>query len=214
MITVKTFIFSEFQVNTYVLSDESGQCIIIDPGCNNARQQAELSGYIGDQQLLPVMLINTHGHIDHVAGDRFVTNAFNIPLAIHEKDIFFLEKALKFAEFFAMGAEQPPAPDRLLKEGDEIRFGNSVLSVYHVPGHSPGSVVLYAMEDNLVIAGDVLFKGSIGRSDLPGGDHDTLIRGITGKLMTLPRDTVVYPGHGPSTTIGYEYDTNPFLKEE
>jgi hydroxyacylglutathione hydrolase len=214
MISIKPFVFNEFQVNTYVLSDESKQCIIIDPGCNNAGQQAELVGYIRDWQLQPVMLINTHGHIDHVAGDRFVSTAFNIPLAVHEQDVFLLEQALQFADFFALDAEKPPAPDLLLKNGDEVRFGNSVLSVFHVPGHSPGSVVLYAKEDNMVIAGDVLFYGSVGRSDLPGGDHNTLIRGIGEKLMTLPRETVVYPGHGPATTIGYEYDTNPFLQRE
>jgi glyoxylase-like metal-dependent hydrolase (beta-lactamase superfamily II) len=214
MITIKAFIFNEFQVNTFVLSDASRQCIVIDPGCNSTRQQADLSGYISEQQLQPVMLINTHGHIDHVTGDRFVATAYNIPLAIHEKDVFLLKTALQFADIFGMEAEQPPAPDRLLKEGDEIRFGNSTLLVFHVPGHSPGSVVLYAKEDNLVIAGDVLFNGSIGRSDLPGGDPITLIRGIKEKLMTLPRETIVYPGHGPSTTIGHEYDTNPFLQGE
>jgi glyoxylase-like metal-dependent hydrolase (beta-lactamase superfamily II) len=160
------------------------------------------------------MLINTHGHIDHIAGDSFIKKAYNIPLAIHDSDVFLLERALQFADYFAFNAEQPPAPDKLLKEGDEVCFGNSVLSVLHIPGHSPGSIVLYSRKDNLVIAGDVLFNGSIGRSDLPGGDHVTLIRGITGKLMTLPRETVVYPGHGPSTTIGHEYDTNPFLKGE
>jgi len=214
MIVIKTFVFNEIQVNTYVLSDESKQCIIIDPGCNNARQQAELTGYIRDQQLQPVLLINTHGHIDHVAGDRFVSVTYKIPLAIHEQDVFLLNKALKFAELFAMEAEQPDAPDRLLKEGDAVRFGNSALSVFHIPGHSPGSIVLYAKEDKLVIAGDVLFYGSIGRSDLPGGNHKSLVRGITEKLMTLPRETVVYPGHGPATTIGHEYDTNPFLQGE
>ena len=214
MIVVKTFVFNEIQVNTYVLSDESRQCVIIDPGCNNARQQAELTGYIRDQQLQPVLLINTHGHIDHVAGDRFVSVTYKIPLAIHKQDVFLLNKALKFAEFFAMEAEQPAAPDRLLKEGDEVRFGISALSVFHIPGHSPGSIVLHAKEDKLVIAGDVLFYGSIGRSDLPGGNHKSLVRGITEKLMTLPRETVVYPGHGPATTIGHEYDTNPFLQGE
>jgi hydroxyacylglutathione hydrolase len=214
MITIKSFIFNEFQVNTYVLYDESKQCIIIDPGCNNARQQADLSGFIRNQQLRPVMLINTHGHIDHVAGDRFVKNEYKIPLAMHEKDVFLTEQVLHFADLFAIHAELPPAPDQLLKEGDEVRFGNSVLRVFHIPGHSPGSIVLYAEKDNLLIAGDVLFKGSVGRSDLPGGDHETLIRGITGKLMTLPRETAVYTGHGPATTIGNEYDTNPFLQAE
>jgi hydroxyacylglutathione hydrolase len=214
MITIKSFVFTDFQVNTYILWDESGQCVIIDPGCNNARQQSELTGFIREQELQPVMLINTHGHIDHIAGDRFVRTTYNIPLAIHEADVFLLNQALLFADLFAFEAEQPPAPDKLLKEGDEIRFGNSVLLILYVPGHSPGSIVLYAEPDHLLIAGDVLFNGSVGRSDLPGGNQHTLIKGIRSKLMTLPRETVVYPGHGPATTIGHEYDTNPFLQGE
>jgi len=213
MIVVKTFVFNEFQVNTYVLWDESNECIIVDPGCSNALQQSELTGFIRAQELHPVMLINTHGHIDHIAGDTFVKSTYSIPLAMHEQDCFLLNKALHFAEFFAFHAEQPPAPDKLLKDGDEVRFGNSVLSVIHIPGHSPGSVALYSKENNLVVSGDVLFNGSVGRSDFPGGDHQTLIKGITEKLMKLPRETVVYPGHGPITTIGHEYDTNPFLQE-
>lgn len=212
MIAVKTFIFNEFQVNTYVLSDDSKECIIVDPGCNNNRQQSELSGYISAHALHPVLLVNTHGHIDHIAGNRFVRSAFKIPLAMHRQDSFLLGRAQHFADLFAFNTEESPGPDRLLEEGDEIRFGNSVLSVFHIPGHSPGSIVLYSKESKLMISGDVLFNGSIGRSDLPGGNHKTLVKGITEKLMILPRDTVVYPGHGPSTTIGLEYDTNPFLQ--
>lgn len=212
MIAVKTFIFNEFQVNTYVLSDTSKECIIIDPGCNNARQQSELSDYVSAQALNPVLLVNTHGHIDHIAGNRFVQLTYNIPLAIHGEDSFLLGRAQHFAELFAFRTEDSPRPNRILNDGDEIRFGNSVLSVFHIPGHSPGSIVLYSEESRLVISGDVLFNGSVGRSDLPGGNHKTLIKGIKEKLMTLPRDIVVYPGHGPATTIGFEYDTNPFLQ--
>jgi hydroxyacylglutathione hydrolase len=212
MMAIRTFVFNEFQVNTYVLSDDSKECIIIDPGCNNARQQSELTGYISTQALHPIMLINTHGHIDHIAGNRFVHSTYRIPLAIHGLDRFLLNRAQHFAELFAFYTEQSPEPDSILKDGDEVRFGNAVLSVFHIPGHSPGGIVLYSKEDKLVIAGDVLFKGSVGRSDLPGGDHKTLVKGINEKLMKLPRETVVYPGHGPSTTIGVEYDTNPFLQ--
>jgi hydroxyacylglutathione hydrolase len=211
MITIKAFVFNEFQVNTFVLSDESKECVIIDPGCNDAIQQSKLIGYITAEALHPVMLINTHGHIDHIAGDRFVKSTYNIPLMLHESDLPLLGGARQFADLFTFYTDQPPKPDKLLKDGDVLRFGNSVLSVLHIPGHSPGSIVLYSKEDNLVIAGDVLFNGSIGRSDFPGGDYNTLINGIKDKLMTLPRETVVYPGHGTSTTIGLEYDTNPFL---
>jgi glyoxylase-like metal-dependent hydrolase (beta-lactamase superfamily II) len=143
----------------------------------------------------------------------FIKTTYGIPLAIHEKDLYLLETAMHYTEFFAFKAEQPPAPDQFLKEGDTIRFGVSALSVLHIPGHSPGSILLYSRDNNLLVAGDVLFNGSIGRTDLPGGDYSMLIKGITEKLMTLPRETIVLSGHGPSTTIGREYDTNPFLQE-
>ena len=212
MIAVKAFVFNEFQVNTYVLSDESKECIIVDPGCNNARQQSELSGYISDQSLHPLMLANTHGHIDHIAGNHFVRSTYKIPLALHAQDSFLIGRARHFADLFSFQAEQSPEPDQLLEDGDEVCFGNSVLLIFHIPGHSPGSIVLYSKESKLVISGDVLFNGSVGRSDLPGGNHKTLVTGIKEKLMVLPRETVVYPGHGPATTIGHEYDTNPFLQ--
>jgi glyoxylase-like metal-dependent hydrolase (beta-lactamase superfamily II) len=212
MITVKTFVFNEFSVNSFVLYDETKECIIVDPGCNNDLQQSELSEFISGQMLKPVLLVNTHGHIDHIAGDQFVTLSYKIPLALHPKDCFLLEGALQYAEFFGFDADQPPPPDKFLKEGDEIRFGHSVIKVLHIPGHSPGSIVLYSQNDGLLITGDVLFNGSIGRTDLPGGDYDTLIRGITEKLMVMPPETRVYPGHGPITTIGLEHDTNPFLR--
>jgi hydroxyacylglutathione hydrolase len=158
------------------------------------------------------MLVNTHGHIDHIAGNRFILSTYKIPLAIHGQDSFLLGRAQHFADLFAFDTEVSPGPDQILEEGDEVRFGNSVLSVFHIPGHSPGSIVLYSKESKLMISGDVLFNGSVGRSDLPGGNHKNLVKGITEKLMILPRDTVVYPGHGPATTIGLEYDTNPFLQ--
>ncbi|MBN2276025.1 MAG: MBL fold metallo-hydrolase [Bacteroidales bacterium] len=209
---IKTFIFNEFQVNTYVLSDETRECLIIDPGCNDSLHKSELREYILSESLKPTMLVNTHGHIDHIAGNRFVHDAFGILPAIHEQDRFLLGLAQHFADLFGFTTELSPEPAKILNEGDEICFGKTVLKVFHIPGHSPGSIVLYSEEEKMVIAGDVLFSGSVGRTDLPGGDHYTLIRGIREKLMTLPRETVVYPGHGPSTTIGEEYDTNPFLR--
>ncbi len=211
MLTIKTFVFNEFYVNTFVLSDETKECVIIDPGCNNKVQKDELNSYIEKKQLHPEMIINTHGHIDHIAGNSYVRSLYNIPLALHKKDLFLIENALHYAAFFGFDAEMSPVPDRWLNEGDEIIFGNTVLSVIHVSGHSPGSIVLYSEKDKVLIAGDVLFNGSIGRTDLPGGDYATLIRGINEKIMVLPYDTTVYPGHGTITTIKQEYDTNPFL---
>lgn len=214
MLTIKTLVFNEFYVNTFVLSDETRECIIVDPGCNNNVQKDELKNYIENQQLHPVMIINTHGHIDHIAGNSYVRSLYNIPLALHEKDLFLIENALHYAAFFGFDAEMSPIPDRYLNDGDEISFGNTGLLVIHVPGHSPGSIVLYSKTDKVLIAGDVLFNGSIGRTDLPGGDYNTLIRGIKEKIMVLPPVTTVYPGHGPKTTIEQEYDTNPFLHNQ
>lgn len=213
MITLKTFVFNDFYVNTFVLYDDTKECVIIDPGCNDKSQRDELAAFINEQALIPVMLINTHGHFDHVAGDRYVKSAWQIPLALHEKDKPLLDDTLHYAEFFSIEVEQPPEPDLFLKEGDVVKFGVSELVVLHIPGHSPGSIVLYSKAGSLLVAGDVLFKGSIGRTDLPGGNYNVLIKGITEKLMTLPRETRVFPGHGPATSIGLEYDTNPFLQD-
>jgi len=212
MITIRKFIFNELEVNSFVLFDEAKECIIVDPACNSEAQRRELYNFIDGNQLRPVYIINTHGHFDHIFANSWAKSTYQCPLLIHQNDLPLLEQADKYGGMFGFEVSISPMPDRFLSHGEKIRFGNSELEILHVPGHSPGSVVLYAREDKFIIGGDVLFKGSIGRTDLPGGDYNLLIRGIREKLMALPRDTVVWPGHGAKTTIGHEYDTNPFLK--
>lgn len=212
MITIKTFVFNSFQENTYVLSDKTKSCIIIDPGMISSAEEKELTDYISDNELIPDALVNTHCHVDHVLGCNKIKKIYNIPFLAHITEKSLIEDAIPFAEFFGMSIEQPPQPDTLISDKDKVHFGNSELEIIHVPGHSPGSLVFYSKEDKLAITGDVLFRGSIGRTDLPGGNHSLLIEGIKSKLLSLPKETVIYPGHGPSTTIGNEYDTNPFLR--
>ncbi len=211
MITIKTFVFNSFQENTYVLSDETNSCIIIDPGMVSIDEEKEITEYISNHKFIPEALINTHCHVDHVFGCSRIKKLFNIPFSAHESEMIIIEGAKSFAEFFGMSIEQPPLPDKNISEKDKVSFGNSKLEIIHVPGHSPGSLVFYSKNDNFAITGDVLFRGSIGRTDLPGGDYGLLIDGIKSKLLSLPRETKIYPGHGPSSTIGHEYDTNPFL---
>jgi hydroxyacylglutathione hydrolase len=211
MIILKNFVFNELEVNAFVLHDESGASLIVDPGCKNPVQQQNLKRYITENNLHPQCIVLTHGHFDHVAGTAWAKSEFSCPLMMHRDDLFLVKDAVQHASLFGIRLENPPLPDKFLEEGDHIKLGNTDIQILHVPGHSPGSICLYMASDNLLISGDVLFKSSIGRTDLFGGDYDLLIRGIREKLMTLPRDTEVWPGHGPSTTIGAELDTNPFL---
>jgi glyoxylase-like metal-dependent hydrolase (beta-lactamase superfamily II) len=211
MITIKHFVFNELAVNAFVLFDETRDCIIVDPGCNTTRQCTSLEDFINLNQLKPVCIVNTHGHFDHIFGNAWVKEVFQCPLLIHKNDLPLLVHAEKHAGIFGFSISKSPLPDRYLNSGESLSFGLSALEIIHIPGHSPGGIVLYAASEGFIICGDVLFRGSIGRTDLPGGDYDLLIHGIREKLMILPRETLVWPGHGPSTTIGHEYDTNPFL---
>jgi glyoxylase-like metal-dependent hydrolase (beta-lactamase superfamily II) len=211
MITVKVFVFNSFQENTYLLFDETNACIIVDPGMSSLHEQSGIREYIAEHQLNPVAMINTHCHVDHVLGCNFVKNTYQIPFYIHPDEEKVLDNATGFGEFFGLQVEIPPAPDHYLDQGQTYTFGSSELQIMHVPGHSPGSIALYSVPDKIILTGDVLFNGSIGRTDLPGGDYRTLIDNIKSKILVLPREVVAYPGHGPYTTIGDEYDTNPFL---
>jgi glyoxylase-like metal-dependent hydrolase (beta-lactamase superfamily II) len=211
MIKIKTFIFNPFQENTYLLSDETRECIIIDPGCYDPDEKKILSDYIAENNLKCKMLVNTHCHIDHILGNAYVDSLYKPSIATHTEDAFLLNEANKYAQIFGFTVEQPPKPTIQLQDNAEIKFGESTLKVLHVPGHSPGSVALYSPDQNFVIVGDVLFKGSIGRTDLAKGDYDKLRESIFTKLMTLPPDTIVFPGHGPKTSIHEEALSNPFL---
>jgi len=205
--------FNPFQENTYLLHDDTKECVVVDPGCYEQSEQKELLRYIQENDLNVVRLLNTHCHIDHVLGNKFVADTYGVELEIHEEDLQTLRSVPVYAPVYGFpmyAATEPKAT--YLKEGDIIKFGNTELQVIFAPGHAPGHVVFYNEQDKVCIGGDVLFKGSIGRTDLPGGDFNTLINSIRTKLFTLPEDTVVYPGHGPETTIGYEKKYNPFLR--
>lgn len=211
MIKIKTFVFNPFQENTFVLYDDTKQCAIIDAGCYSEKERNELVSFIEKNDLEPVKLLNTHCHIDHILGNCFVAKQYNLKSEAHQKDNIILENVVQHGRVFGVEAEQPPEMKIFLEENDIVKFGSSQLLVLHVPGHSQGSIVFYNKEQKFAIVGDVLFNGSIGRTDLPGGDHDTLIKCIKDKLFVLDDDVVVYTGHGPETTIGYERKTNPFF---
>jgi len=209
---IHSFTFNPFQENTYVLSDDTGQCIIVDPGCYTTEEKKELDDYILSSNLKPVKLVLTHGHIDHILGNNHVAGKYGLSPEIHAADAPMLKSAVVLGEMWGIRVEPSPEPSALLNEGDEIRFGNTALSILFTPGHSPGSVCLYQEKEKVVIGGDVLFYESIGRTDLPGGDHATLIRSIRNKLFVLADDVKVFSGHGPATTVGYEKKNNPFLQ--
>lgn len=211
MITVKTLVFNNLSVNTYVLHDQTNRAVIVDPACSNSDEQKILYQYLENNNLIPEKIINTHGHIDHIVGVEKVMKHYNIPFLLHREDSFLLEKAKEMGFIFGFQVDEIPSATAFLTEGDKVEFGNSSLEVFHIPGHSPGSIVFYSKTNNFVIVGDVLFSGSIGRTDLPRGDYETLINGIRKKLLTLPSNTIVFSGHGPYTTIKTEHDTNPFL---
>jgi len=211
MITIKLFTFNPFQENTYVLSDETGECVIIDPGMNDATEENILTSYLSNHQLKPVLLVNTHAHIDHIIGNDFVNRTFQLPLYAHAKSVQFLTSAIVQARLYGLNLEKVTPITHFLNDGDVLTFGKSHLQVLYTPGHADGSVCLYAADSNFVVTGDVLFYQSIGRTDLPTGDYDLLQESIWKKLFTLPDTTIVYPGHGPHTTIGSEKSENPFV---
>ncbi|UCH14936.1 MAG: MBL fold metallo-hydrolase [Bacteroidales bacterium] len=211
MISLEKFVFNDFQVNTFILSDETKECLIVDPGCFSRDEKKELLDYINNNRLKPVKIVNTHCHVDHILGNAFVFNSFNIPSAAHKDEQYLLDGVVEHGQVFGFTVEPPPGIDEFLEDNGLVKFGKSQLNVLHVPGHSKGSIALYSPDQKFIIAGDVLFYGSIGRTDLPGGDYDVLINSIKTKILTLPEDVIVFAGHGPSTTVKAETDTNPFL---
>ncbi len=211
--TIKKFVFSPFSENTYIVYDQTAECIIIDPGCFDQYEQMQLGEYISDNKLKPVHVLNTHCHLDHVFGNNFLARTYGLKSEIHRNDLELLRKTSSYAQSFGLQMEQPEDAGKFLSESDTILFGNSELKLFHIPGHSPGHLAFYNTTEKIVFCGDILFKGSIGRTDLPGGNFETLISGIKTKLFSLPDDTVVYSGHGENTSIGAEKRTNPFVKE-
>ncbi len=211
MIKIEKFVVNPLGENSFIVSDETGECIFIDPGFFYDEEHEEVNNYIKTNNLIPVKITNTHCHFDHIMGVEFVRNNFKIPFLAHADDVFWVEKAIDQGKMFGFEMDPVAPVDDFLVENEYVEFGNTKLKIIHVPGHSPGHVVFYSEKDKKLIAGDVLFYGSIGRTDLPGGNYETLILNIKNKLFDLPDDTVVYCGHGPETNIGFEKRTNPFL---
>lgn len=211
MLKIKRFVCNSFQVNTYVLSDETGECLIVDPGCYFEQERKALSDYIMQNQLKPVRLVNTHAHVDHILGNNYVSSLYKIYPEMHKSGLLFLDSAIDQAWGFGFELESIVYPRKYLVDGEMVQFGHSELQAVYTPGHADGSMCFISHAERFVITGDVLFLGSIGRTDLPTGNFDVLIDNIQKKLCVLPDDYVVYPGHGPDTTIGVEKDSNPFL---
>lgn len=211
MIQIKSFAFNPYQENTYVLYDESNECVIIDPGMYTGDEQNGFLKFIADHGLKPVLLLNTHCHIDHVLGNKFIFDTYGLLPQFHKGELPVLNSVVAYAPQMGMRYEVSPLPEVYLSETGTVKFGNSELELIFAPGHSPAHLCFYNKEQQFIIGGDVLFYRSIGRADLPGGNFDQLISSIREKLFTLPDDVKVFPGHGPSTSIGFEKQYNPFL---
>jgi hydroxyacylglutathione hydrolase len=207
------FEFNPFSENTYIVADPATRaCIIIDPGCYTPDEQQALQQFIMQEGLRPVRIINTHCHLDHVFGNAFVARTWGIGLEIHRGELPVLERFMDVCAQYGIPEVTPsPEPDRFIEPGEIIELGSQHLEVLFTPGHSPASISLYNAAEGYVIAGDVLFFESIGRTDLPGGNHALLLKTIVNELFTLPPETIVYSGHGPTTTIRHEQEYNPFL---
>lgn len=208
---IKRFTFNPFDENTYILFDETKNCVIIDAGNSNEEESSELSSFILKNKLMPKYLLNTHIHIDHILGNRYINIMYHLVPHFHKNDLFLYETSGVTADMYGIPYVKQMPPYRYIDENTVIEFGNTRLKCIHIPGHSPGGLCFYNEKDGILISGDVLFRESIGRTDLPGGDYEQLINNIKEKLFTLPEDTVVYPGHYEKTTIGHEKMANPFF---
>jgi glyoxylase-like metal-dependent hydrolase (beta-lactamase superfamily II) len=211
MSTIKSFTNNPYQENTYLIYDETGECAIIDPGMETGAEQNVVVNFIRDNNLKPVLLLNTHCHIDHILGNKFVFEQYGLKPQFHEGEQSVMDAMVNWAQESGIRYDLSPKPDTYLPESGQVKFGNTTLDLIFAPGHSPAHLCFYDKAAKVVIGGDVLFRNSIGRTDLPGGNHQQLLKNIEEKLFTLPGDCTVYPGHGPETTIGYEKETNPFF---
>ena len=213
MIKIKKFVFNPFQVNTYLLFDDAdNEAYIIDAACSDKNEKSELLDFIEKRNLKIKALINTHCHVDHLLGVQELREIFNVDFYCSEPDQFLIDNSVAQGEFFGLRVNKPGPPDKYLVEGETLKLGESKIQVFQVPGHSPGSLIYYLENENIMFTGDVLFQGSIGRTDLPGGNYQKLVTGIQQKIMNLSDSIELFPGHGPSTTIGQEKLTNPFLQ--
>jgi glyoxylase-like metal-dependent hydrolase (beta-lactamase superfamily II) len=211
MLRVKSFCFNPFSENTYVIQADDGSCAILDPGCYRSNEQSVLESYIRSNGLTPVIFLNTHCHLDHVFGNNFVHQTWKLPLLLHRNEQPVLDYAQVAGDLYQVPCEQYVGPVQYLEGGSSWELGGEQVHCLFTPGHSPGSLSFYAPASGWVIGGDVLFQGSVGRTDLPGGDMEQLLQSIREQLYVLPDETIVYSGHGPATTIGVEKKTNPFV---
>lgn len=208
---VYKLVFSPIEVNTYVLADKSGDCAIIDCGCYDEEEFAELVALLESKNLKPVLLLNTHCHLDHIFGNGFILEKYGLKTFSCELDEPNRKDAPQHAMLFGLTMNEPPEPAGFLKDNQVISFGTTELEALLVPGHTAGSLAFFSEKNGCVFTGDALFAGSIGRSDLPGGNYETLIKSIKTKLFVLPPSTVVYSGHGQETSIEREMKSNPFF---
>ena len=213
MLKIHKHTFNPFQENTYLLENELKECIIIDPGCSTETEKSILAETIEANKLKPVKLLNTHCHIDHFPGNKFVCETYNLLPQFHKVELIVMHEALRYQSYFGFELEASPEPETYLEGGEEIEFGSNVFKVLFTPGHSPGSLSFYFEKERVIFGGDVLFQGSVGRYDLPGADGNVLFETLTSKMMSLPDDVKVYSGHGPETYIGVERRNNPFLQQ-
>jgi hydroxyacylglutathione hydrolase len=212
MIKIKQFTFNPVRENTYILFDETNDCVIIDPGMYDSEEQNIFHRFIKANNLNPVLLLNTHCHYDHVFGNKFVFDNWSLKPQFHKGELIVLQSIPGYVPQMGLTYELSPEPEVFLPESGTVNFGSSVLELIFAPGHSPAHLCFYSRADNFLIGGDVLFYNSIGRTDLPGGNHSQLINSIRQNLFILPDDCEVFPGHGPATTIGFEKQHNPFLQ--
>lgn len=210
--TIRIFHFNPLMVNTMVLHDETGEAIIVDPGNISAHEDSALEQYIDEHHLDVKFIINTHPHADHIAGNRWCCDRYHAPLYCHEAGMVIYNQAHAYGMVFGLAMDDMPKPTKFLHDGDEIQFGHQTMQVFYTPGHSDGSISLYHPEDKFVIVGDLIFEGSVGRSDLPTGSARLLIQSIQEKILTLDDSVTIYPGHGGSTSVGFERNNNPFIQ--
>ena len=211
MLRIETHVFNAFQVNTYLIINEKGTCLVVDPAFYSPEEVRTFDHYLTSNELQVIGQVNTHCHVDHVLGVRHMQTRYNCPLRAHPEEAQLLQNAPLMGEIYGLQLEPLSGIDKSIQEDEIISIGKDSLKAILVPGHSPGSLSFYSPDSGFVVTGDALFQGSIGRTDLPGGDFDTLIASIRNKLLILPRETTVYPGHGDPSTIGEEALNNPFL---
>lgn len=210
---IKQFVQNPFQENTYLVYDETGEAIIVDAGSYTQSDVEEIKQFTDGNKLSVKFLVNTHCHIDHVIGINALRKVYGVDSYAHREELSMLQTVPSQAIMFGLEMDAIPQIEKTLEDGETLKFGNTVLQVIHTPGHSLGCICLYSEKNKIIFSGDTLFQGSIGRTDLSGGNYDTIIHSISTKILSLPDEVLVFPGHGPSTTIGRERVSNPYLKD-